>query len=288
MISGIPHLTVDENGHRLYTRFDFLEDYGHLLEEQGLTVEMHDELDDNMKINYAVNRLKDDKPVIISADCFELPYMDGFYHKQKWPHSILMKRFDEETGLISVVDLPSRDATAFREFEIRMSDLEKAVACYSAMQVTDNMYSDGRVYSFNKKRRGRKYKDSELLLIWNTNRKKVEEKILGGIDGAENYFMKTLPCLSDETYCTNYGEMIIDGLNDIVKQLNWENQLIRELQSDKNKKSILHSELIQLWIDIRKKIALVIMSARHRDKGVKNVEILANRIISLERQLVSF
>lgn len=288
MISGIPHLVINENKQQLYTRFDFMEDYGHLLEEQGLKVERQDKLDDSGKINFAVSRLKEDKPVIISVDCFELPYMEDLYHKQKWPHSILLTGYIEERDSIRVIDIPSRDATIFQKYEMSLSDLEKAVVCYSAMLVNNNMYSDDRVYSFEKKGSGKKYKDTELLEAWNTNRKKAEEKILEGIYGAEDYFNKMLPCLTDTDFCTDYGEMIIDGLNDIVKQIGWENQLISEILSNENKKYLLHSELMQSWINLRKKIALVIMSSRHRDKGVNSIEILANRIIFLEKQLLSF
>ena len=288
MLSGVPHYTVDNNTQRIYTEFDFLYEYDKLLLEQGIVTERisHIEMSTDECIEYAINCLYNSKPIIINVDCYELPYRKDLFHKGEWPHSLLVCGFDNITESFRVIDQPTRESMEFKTFYISKSALKAAVRCYNKKREMVSMYFGDMIASFDCRISGKLYDANTLFIEWKECRKRVSNHIEEGNMAARNQLEVIMNGLGKEEFRCQYGEIILDGLNDIVKQKRWENFLIKELRPETDFIFILQSDLFQNWILLRKKIALIILSSKKRKKTEESIRELVDTVFKLEDAFV--
>lgn len=289
MLSGVPHFAVDNNTQRLYTKFDFLCDYKELFLEQGIITECfsHIDMDVNDCIKYAINCIRNNKPIIINVDCYELTYREDLYHKAEWPHSLLVIDYDEEKALFKVIDQPNRDSVEFAVFHVSKTALTRAIYCYNKNRVQFQKYFGDMIASFECRFPGKVYDNKTLLLEWKECKKKVLEPIEEGNVLAKIHLETIVRKMTSIKYRHKYRENILDGLNDIVKQKRWENYLMKELCSKDDQILTIQSQLLQKWILLRQKIALILLSSKYRKTTVDSVDRLISPIFELENTLTS-
>lgn len=287
MISGIPSFEVLDGREGIFTKFDFLESYKQLICEQGISAERFPVLESKVCIDYIIKFLSINQPVIVSVDCYELPYRNDLYHIGEWPHSLLIYGYDRDEKIFMVIDQPEIDNITFQRYEISLDSLARSISCYEKKRLNNNKYSGDSLVAFQCYREGKKYDSISLIKQWKVNRRKKSDCVYQGIAQAEKQLQKILNQLSNSEYRIQYGYEIIDGLNDIVKQRRWENYLLNTI-SPNDDICQKQSDLLQQWIDIRNKIALIVMSNKIRKKTLEKLQILASTVFLSEKEYEDF
>lgn len=287
MVSSIPYFSVrgDKDDSWFLTRLKFMKEHEAIINKQGFSIEKKD-YDENI-VDFLHKKLRENCPVIVSVDCFELDYRQDLYKIECWPHSILIYDYDEENNVFKVIDQPNRDDVIFECYCIGSNQLKKAIKLYWENSKNNEMYSSDIAIAFCCNSTYCKRENIELFTEWKKNRLINDAIIMDGISRVESIIAEMVSTLANiESDDKGAGDNLLSGLNDVVKQKKWEQLFIADIVGKKEKYSIIN-EIYDGWVSVRKHAGLIILSKRVRKKSLINFEEKIKYVLKLERELQS-
>ncbi|MBS4536696.1 hypothetical protein GOQ29_13820 [Clostridium sp. D2Q-14] len=286
MSNGTPYYSnFYENGIiKLQTRIKFETEYEELLGNEGIKVA--EQRVSQSVISEIINLIKKDMLVILSVDCFYLSNRQDLFHKVHWPHSILIHGFNNITKELYVLDQSNRESIDFHVQKIPYESIKQAHISYCKMKESNESYSNKEFLYFFKKKKSVKLSLETIKQQLMNNREAHRSIVKKGLLDLEKFQLsinKNLKIIKQDNHAL---ELMLDGINDIVKQKKWEKYLFENLYTNDEQVTIKVYQILKAWTFIRNLIAKIMFSNRMTNETQLRLILELEKIVELENEWV--
>lgn len=267
----------------LFMQYGFIRDIKDIMDEQGMVVEAKEVSPDI--VGDAVNSIAEDRPVIISVDCFNLSIRSDYYMKGHWRHSLLLYGYDLSEGIFNIIEQDNNDDVFFKKKVIPCNDIANAYNSFF-----DHFHKSGEftylsfAISSRNEVDGMAENPAGHLAQYRHRLKPFKNMIYNGIDKLKVFIEGFNDILLNESILQKYILRILNGFNDIIKSRSTDKYLISMLFGDTSEEAVLIGKIISNWNMVRTILAKYYYSGIYRQKSLVNTIGFLNEIVFLEEE----
>ncbi len=283
LINGIPLYRLgDKCGNiSLFTEFDFIRDMKEILDDLGVSVEAKEISKDIVKD--IIDSIAEDKPVIISVDCFYSSLRKDLYNKEHLRHSLLIFGYDQTKGTFKIIEQENRDTIIFNEIDISFEDIVNSYKGFfeSFFVEGEKTYLSFSAASEPGKEAAAGYSYTDL---YRNNLRLLQKNIAGGFESLKSFSESFNRLIEDSDRLQEGSLDMINGFNDIIKAKNAERYLVEELFGTASEEARLLKDITDKWNAVRLKLAKFYYSGVYRAGSLQEAGVLLNEIVPLGKK----
>lgn len=281
-ISVYDNVLID-NGFNFMLKYTSAKSIEVILDDMGIKMKSLNYREDI--ISDIIKSINQNNPVIIYIDCFYEPFRKDAYHKNHWIHSLLIYGYDEQQGIMNIVEHKHRDNLSYENRTIKYEDIKNAYENYHIN--FENKAKLPSYFEFSLKDTGNLMGTTNPS---NEHYKKVFKNMVHEKENEASYGLEQLTVFSklfkdillDENLFKSKIDDLINSFNTIINIKQVEIFKLSRLFGQQHKLAMLQQEITQYWILIRAIIAKYKFSNIYNRESLETVLDKINMIINDE------
>lgn len=217
-------------------------------------------------IQDAINSILNNRPVIVTVDCFFMPIRSEFYMKKHAPHAILVYGFSNTTEMFSIIEQKNADSLNYCKTNLGYTDLFNS---YKGFLELDNPYLIKTTYceyDIDKSYDCHRNAINGYQKNYKLNITQKREDIEIGLKFLDSFIKDFELMLVDEFLLRQSIPKLLVGFNDIINTKKFEGYMLNNLFGIEGKLTKLNKEIGANWGLIRSKLIKYMFSSVYKPK----------------------